>query len=132
MALPYIADCTTVFICGPVRSGKTELLKHLCRKMERVMIQDNAAQFFESDLTHYFDDPVSVISRLQENPYYYRICYHPVSDIWEGFDWTSRCMWLVDGSRWHVIDEIHEVCGVQKVHPMMNTYARYSRHRLLG
>ena len=126
-------ECITVFIAGPVASGKTFLIKRLVDRMERSLILDAGADYLGDSFTHIWSNPRELANRLSENPHYYRIAYHPNADHFaEEFHWCFCSAWSVPFPRWFVIEEAHEVCGNGCMHPDVNTILRYSRHNLLG
>jgi hypothetical protein len=130
--IPSLVDCTTVFLCGPVSSGKTWLEKRWIDAMERSIIVDTTAACMGPEFEHVWDSPLALVSRVQENPHYYRMAYHPGENYLAGFDWCVNTIWVAPHPRWIIIDEIHEVCGVMSIQPKMEMLTRYSRHVLLG
>lgn len=126
-------ECITVFIAGPVASGKTFLLKRLVDRMERSLILDAGADYLGESYTHIWSNPRELAERLSSNPHYYRIAYHPNADHFsEEFHWCFCAAWSIPFPRWLIIEEAHEVCGNGCMHPDVNTILRYSRHNLLG
>jgi hypothetical protein len=91
---------------------------------------DTAAQFMEPEYFHSWGNPKTVAEKLKENPYYYRIVYHPSGDVLdEEFYWMHCCIWAMDQPRFFIIEECHEFAGIHKTHPSMRDELRYSRHR---
>lgn len=129
--IPKLEECTLVVVCGPVASGKSWLLEEWFNMMERTIFIDSTAALFDDSYEHIFANPSQVCWRLQKNPYYYRIAYHP-ADIFGAFHWCATAIWQFSQSRWLIIDEVHEVCGVSGVEPMMKKILRYARHNFLG
>jgi hypothetical protein len=138
MRLPEIPGCETVVVVGPVSSGKTFLARQWLKSApivsERSITIDTAAQFMEPEYFHSWGNPKLVAQRLAENPHYYRVVYHPVGNRMDGtfdeeFYWCVNSIWAVDNPRFLIIEEVHEVCGINSIHPSMSMAMRYSRHR---
>jgi hypothetical protein len=131
--IPYLPECVTCFIAGPVASGKTFLIKQLVNRMERSLILDAGADYLESDYEHIWSNPKQLAERLESNHYYYRIAYHPTSEHFdEEFDWCMSSIWSVPQIRWFIIEEAHKVCQVNAIKPKMETILRFERHNFLG
>jgi hypothetical protein len=131
--IPRIPDCTTVFVAGPVASGKTWLIGKLVDRMERALIFDAGADYLDANYTHIWSNPKNLAETLQKNPYYYRIAYHLNPEFREDeFSWCYRSIWTLDKPRWFVIEEAHEICPINGVLRDAETVLRYSRHVLLG
>ena len=129
--LPVIPDAIIIFIAGPVASGKTYLTKNLVDGFERSLILDNGANYLSPDYEHIWANPQELAQRLQSNPHYYRIAYHPKNkDI--SFDWCFASIWSLPQPRWWIIEEAHEYCAVNAIKESMGTAIRYARHNLLG
>lgn len=132
MELPPLVDCTLVFVCGPVSSGKTWLLGKWNMAMERSLRFDSTADCLGPEYAHTWDNPALLIDTIQANPYYYRIAYHPGKNRLAGFDWCQKTIWLAPLPRWFILDEVHEYCSTQSMLDGMEDSIRYSRHVLLG
>lgn len=132
--VPQIVDCTLVGVFGPVSSGKTHLLGKLwIPSMERSLSLDIAAQFLGKEFTHIWHNPQSLGLQLQQNPYYYRIAYHPGREnLLRDYEWAVKFAWLMDQPRWLIVDEAHEVCSVNFIPDITNMAIRYSRFVKLG
>ena len=136
--LPRLPECITVFVAGPVSSGKTHLLRQWANMKERVLIHDVAADYLSNDFEHIWSGNkqqrgVRILAeRLKSNPHYFRIAYHVNSEtIHEDFFYQYACIWQLQKPRWLFIEECHEVCGMGMA-PGMENILRYSRHNLLG
>lgn len=132
--IPAIPGCETVVVLGPVSSGKTWLAKQWLTSApivsERSLTIDTAAQFMEPEYFHSWGSPKEVAEKLKDNPYYYRIIYHPAGDVLdEEFYWLHCSIWAMDNPRFFIIEECHEFAGIHKTHPQMKDLLRYSRHR---
>lgn len=140
--IPRLPECYTVFVAGPVSSGKTHLLRQWANMKERVLIHDVAADYLSNDFEHIWSNrsnqaaSVRILAdRLKQNPHYFRISYHVNNfnseTIQEDFFYQYACIWMLSKPRWFFIEECHEVCGLA-VAPGMENILRYSRHNLLG
>jgi hypothetical protein len=129
--LPLLPGCVTVFVSGPVASGKSWLLKQWVQSLERSVTLDIMAEYGGEGYEEIWGSPKQLADRLAENPHYYRIAYHP-KNIPEDFHWAFCALWQLPQPRWFVIEEVHEVCGVNSIHEDMKTMLRYSRHNLMG
>jgi hypothetical protein len=131
--IPRIPECITVFIAGPVASGKTFLIKQLVRRMERSLILDAGADYLEPDYEHIWSSPRQLAQRIESNPYYYRIAYHPNAEFFdEEFRWCFASIWSTQQLRWFIIEEAHKVCQNGAMNPSAETILRFSRHNFLG
>lgn len=131
--VPKLQPCSTVFVCGPVRSGKTTLLRKWIMGQERSLTFDLAADHMGGEYCNIWGSPLELCERLEKNPHYYRISYHPTADkTAEDFFWVKQAIWQLKQPRWLVIEECHEVCANGSIHPEMRDVLRYSRKMLLG
>lgn len=128
-----LVPSTTVGIWGPVSSGKSYLTKQLMAAQPRVIIFDTVGDYVgDESYTHVWGNPRELAAYLKENPYYYRIAYHPEGETGPNFEWIYKAAWVMDAPRWLVIEEVHEVCGQHSPMPEMKDILRYSRKRFLG
>jgi hypothetical protein len=131
--IPILPECYTVFVTGPVSSGKSYLMKQWATRCERVLVQDIMLAFDGPEYEHIWSNPAQLCERLEQNPYYYRISHHVnSSDIANDFVWNYRAIWMLEQPRWFFIDECQEVCRVNAIHPDMKSLLLYSRHSNLG
>lgn len=130
---PRIQGCITVFIGGPVSSGKTYLIKRMVDGFERSLILDAGADYLSESYGHVWSNPRELASVLAQNPYAFRLAYHPNQEFFqEEFHWSFASIWSLSHPRWFIVEEAHEVCANNALHPDANTLLRYSRHNLLG
>lgn len=133
MRVPELVDCTLVVVIGPVSSGKSWLIQQWLQKMERSITIDTTAECVSSgDFTHIWGSPQQLGERLEINPYYYRIAYHPSDDVMQDFNWCVVLSWLSERPRWLIIDEVHEVATVTSLPRRAEMLFRYARHVQLG
>jgi GTPase SAR1 family protein len=117
----------TVFVCGPVSSGKTHLICSLLEDKPDVLIVDTTFEFEDDDYQHIWRNPQELITVL-ESPGHHRIVYHPGKNLHNSFKYCSEAYWLLDHPRWLVLDECHEYAD----HENFDSLMRYSRKRKLG
>ena len=130
--LPQLEECTIVQIFGPVASGKSWVQKQWFQRMERAIWIDATSECLDpEECAHVWGNPQQLCQMLKENPYYYRIAYHPV-DMQQSFNWCFNAIWQLTGNRWLIVDEVHQVCGLHSVHPMLPTVLRLCRHNGVG
>jgi hypothetical protein len=130
LALP---DCKMTFVCGPVASGKTHLIKQWVATNNRHVIFDGSGEFLEErDVEQIWANPKALHERLKQNPYYYRIVYQPGIDREGDFAWVLKAMWWIDQPKLLVCDEFHEICPVDRKSPDVEMMLRFARHDKLG
>jgi hypothetical protein len=139
ISIPILPDCNNVLVVAPVSSGKSWLLQEWIKQMERSITIDVTAETMDDSFCHIWHSPSLLAQKLKQNPYYYRIAYHPSSlNFFEDFRWCVELSWIADTekgevlSRWLIVDEIHEVCSTNNITPEMDRIIRYARHIKLG
>lgn len=142
MEIPSLPEANTVLVFGPVASGKSFLLQQWLSGLERTLTIDTTAECMDDSFSHIWGSPKELLTKLKENPFYYRIAYHPSSRNFENdFKWCVEGIWLsgkeengklIPMSRWLFVDEVHEVCSNHSVLESMDLTIRYARHNLLG
>lgn len=125
--------CTIVFVCGPVRSGKTYLINEWCKRENRLVRFDATGETVEDEtMLHIWNSPKQLNDAIKVNPYAYRIAYHPGTDILVDFEWASKILWRTDASKVLVCDEFHEIAPVNDTPRWIQTILRYARHDRMG
>lgn len=125
--------CTIVFVCGPVRSGKTYLINEWCKRENRLVRFDATGETTEDEtMQHIWNSPRQLNDAIKVNPYAYRIAYHPGTDILVDFEWASKILWRTDASKVLVCDEFHEIAPVNDTPRWIQTILRYARHDRMG
>ena len=142
MEIPKLPDCNLVLVFAPVSSGKTHLLRLWTDSLERSVTIDTTAECMDSSYSHIWGSPKQLLETLAQNPFYYRIAYHPNARNFENdFNYCVEGMWLTAKEemgkiqplpRWLIMDEVHEVCGNHYMLERMELVIRYARHNLLG
>jgi hypothetical protein len=130
-----IIPATNIGIFGPVCSGKTNLLNKWLEAANRYVRFDYTGETLKlNDPTiEHFHDPISLLDRLEQNPFYFRVAYHPGKNIMEHYRWCQRALWVFDTDRWLVMDEFHRVCPqTTKLDEDVETALRLARHNQLG
>lgn len=122
-----------VGIFGPVASGKTFLIKEWLKQQNRFVVFDYSGEMMESDYECIAQSPASVLRRLQQNKFYFRIAYVPGPFVDADFKWVLWSLWLQDVDKLLVCDEIHRICplALEKASPM-ETLLRFARHDLMS
>ena len=129
-----IIPATNVGIFGPVCSGKTNLLNVWLQTENRYVRFDYTGETINgpADVEH-FHDPLHLLDRLEQNPFYFRIAYHPGKNVMEHYRWCQRALWVFDTPRWLVMDEFHRVCPQgPRLDEDVETALRLARHNQLG
>ncbi len=120
---------TISFFCGPVRSGKTFAIDELCIAENRIVRFDVTGELVgKPGWTHVYANPRLVFQMMLQNPYFFKIAYHPATDLRTEFEWVSKAMWRINSEKVLVCDEFHEVCGVSDTGQWVRTILRYARH----
>lgn len=133
--IPKLIDGEIVFLCGPVASGKTYLLRKWYETLSRVVVFDTSAELDELPGEHFHQTPKKFAERIElaekgnEN---YHAVYHPGLDLEFAFEWIVRTMWQPLQSRFLMVEEIHEFMNPQYEHPHMRAVNKYARKRNLG
>ena len=129
-----LGQCEITAVFGPMASGKTYLIEKVWLPAQNRVVRFDATGESLDDPTfeHVWKSPKALWERLQENPYYFRISYHPGTNIQEDFYWVVRCLWRLDVYKLLVCDEFHEVCNVSETPKFVQTMMRYARHNHLA
>lgn len=130
-----LTESTNAFFCGPVRSGKTFLLRKLLAEHNRYVRFDYTGETMkEGDATvEHFYKPLPLLERLEKNPFYFRIAYHPGKNVMEHYKWCQRAIWQFDTPRLLAIDEVHRVFPQgPKLDEDAETAIRLARHNQLA
>lgn len=140
--IPLLPECSAILVFGPPSSGKSHLMQTWISGLERSVTIDTTAECMDSSFTHVWGNPKELLTILFENPFYYRISYHPSGRNFEhDFKWCVEGLWLSgkinEGKntplpRWLFVDEVHEVCSNHSVLDEMDLIIRYCRHNLMG
>lgn len=132
MAL-LLPDCKLTFVCGPVASGKTHLIRTWLKNDNRHVLFDGSGEFFDDpSREQIIANPRALYERVKSNPYFYRIVYQPGIDREDDFKWVLKAMWWIDQPKLLVCDEFHEICPVEYKSAEVEMMLRFARHDKLG
>lgn len=131
MNLP-LPTCQMVFVCGPVASGKTYLIRQWLEKENRYVIFDGTGEFLDDNREQVWANPKALRDRLRINPYYYRLVYQPGRNRTNDFGHILNTLWWSDEPKLLVCDEFHEVCPVEATTEEVEMMLRFARHDKLG
>lgn len=129
-----LPNCKMTFVCGPVASGKTHLLKQWLATDPRHVIFDGTGEFLaDNTREQIWASPKKLYARLKANPYCFQIVYTPGRDRVSDFSWVLNSLWWVDApSKTLICDEFHEVCPVSMSNEDVEMMLRFARHNKLG
>ena len=118
-----------VFVCGPVRSGKTHLLKTWLETQNRYVVFDGTGEFTDAPgVEQFWARPKALWERIKANPYYYRCAYQPGPHMEEDFSYVLTSLWWVDQPKLLMCDEFHEICPLETRNEDVQMMLRYARH----
>lgn len=129
-----LGECEITAVFGPMASGKTYLIEKIWLPAHNRYVRFDATGESLDDPTveHIWQNPRQLWERLKQRPYFFRIAYHPGTNIAEDFYWVVRCLWRLDVDKLIVCDEFHEVCNVSETPKFVQTMMRYARHDKLA
>jgi hypothetical protein len=126
-------ESQNVFVCGPVCSGKTNLLNTWLKEHNRYIRFDYTGETLNAPNVEHVYKLKPLLDRLEENPLYFRISYHPGKNVMEHYRWVQKCIWMLDTPRVLAMDEYHRVCPqTTKLDEDVEYSLRMARHNLLG
>jgi hypothetical protein len=126
-------ESTNIFVCGPVCSGKTNLLNTWLSTHNRYVRFDYTGETTgNAGIVHVYN-PHQLLDEIEKRPYYFRIAYHPGKNVMEHYRWCQRVVWMFDAPRVLGMDEFHRVCPqTTKLDEDMETALRMARHNQLS
>lgn len=128
-----LPECKMTFVCGPVSSGKTFLIKEWLERDNRHVIFDGSGEFLDSKgREEIWANPRALWERIKANPYYYRLVYQPGLNRKEDFGYVLNCLWWLDTPKLLVCDEFHEICPLESTTAEVERMLRFARHDKLG
>lgn len=128
----FLPECQNVFVCGPVASGKTHLIKQWIRPDNRHVIFDGTGEFLDDQREMIWANPRQLWERLKTNPYFFRVVYQPGRNRTEDFSHVLNCLWWMNQQKLLICDEFHEICPVDSMSDDVEMMLRYARHNRLG
>jgi hypothetical protein len=128
-----LGQCEITGVFGPMASGKTFLIDQWLETQNRYVRFDATGESVdEPGVVHVWKNPRQLYDLLEQNPYYFRIAYHPGADIQTDFFWVLKCLWRLDTYKLLVCDEFHAVCSVNETPKFVENAMRYARHDRLA
>ena len=128
-----LPPCKLIFVCGPVASGKTHLIRRWLERDNHHVLFDGSGEFFDDPTREQiFANPRAVYDRVKRNPYYYRIVYQPGIDREQDFGYVLDALWWINQEKLLVCDEFHEICPVEYKSPPVERLLRFARHDKMG
>jgi hypothetical protein len=129
-----LGECEITAVIGPMASGKTYLIEHdwLPALNRYVRFDATGESMDDPNIEHIWRSPKALYERLEKNPHYFQIAYHPGTNIQEDFYWCVKCLWRLDCYKTIICDEFHEVCSVNETPKFVQTMMRYARHNHLA
>jgi hypothetical protein len=128
-----LPDCKMTFVCGPVASGKTHLLKRWVDTDNRHVIFDSTGEYMD-DGKHeeIWASPRRLALRVKENPYYFRIVYVPGRNRQDDFSHVLNALWWRDTPKLLVCDEVADICPVDSLDEDIERLLRFARKDKMG
>lgn len=128
-----LPECKMTFVCGPVASGKTHLIKQWLATDNRHVIFDGSGEFLDDEAREQiWANPRALYERVKANPYFYRLVYQPGIDREDDFAWVLKALWWIEHPKLLVCDEFHEICPVEYKSAEVEMMLRFARHDKLG
>lgn len=128
-----LPDCKMTFVCGPVASGKTWLIKKWISTINRYVAFDSTGEYSGEGCEEIWHNPAALHLRLKSKPYYYRIVYVPGRDRESDFEHVSNAIWWrKEASRLLVCDEVADICPVDYLDGNIEMILRFTRKAKLG
>jgi hypothetical protein len=126
-------ESTNVFVCGPVCSGKTNLLNVWLKTHNRYVRFDYTGETTGNVGIEHIHNPHVLLDTIERRPYYFRIAYHPGKNVMEHYRWCQRVIWMFDAPRVLAMDEFHRVCPqTTKLDEDVEYALRMARHNQLS
>ena len=129
-----IVDSTNIGVFAPVASGKTFLMQEWLKAQNRYVRFDYTGETIkEGAAVEHIYKPHALLDRLQENPFFFKIAYHPGKNVMEHYRWCQKAIWMIDEPRWLAVDEYHRICPQgPRLDEDVETSLRLARHNQLG
>lgn len=128
-----LPDCKMTFVCGPVASGKTHLLKRWIKPDNRHVIFDSTGEYMEDRTREeIWANPRAVYDRVKKNPYFFRIVYVPGRDRQDDFGHVLNALWWMSTPKLLVCDEVADICPVDSLESNIEMLLRFARKDKMG
>src|SRR5271157_3950498 len=131
----HLNPASNASVFGPVASGKTNLMREWLTRENRYVRFDYVGDTWrEADTTvEHINSLPKFVDRLEKNPYYFKIAYHPGKQVMEHYLWVQRALWILNTPRWLAVDEYHKICPQTPLLDEDVEYSlRFARHNQLG
>jgi len=120
------------FVCGPVASGKTHLLKRWVATDNRHVIFDSTGEYEDANHEEIWANPRKLYERIKNNPYYFRLVYVPGRDRTLDFSFVLDSLWWRDTPKLLVCDEVADICPVSSLDDDIERILRFARKDKMG
>jgi hypothetical protein len=127
-----LPDCKMTFVCGPVASGKTHLIKTWVASDNRHVIFDSTGEYIDSQHREVWASPKQLNDAIDENHYLFRVVYVPGLNREEDFEHVLNILWWKPVSKLLVCDEVADICPVSGTTDSMEMLLRFARKNKLG
>lgn len=129
-----IIDSTNIGVFAPVASGKTFLMQEWLKAQNRYVRFDYTGETIkEGAAVEHIYSPRILLDRLEKNPFFFKIAYHPGKNVMEHYRWCQKAIWMIDEPRWLAVDEYHRICPQgPRLDEDVETSLRLARHNKLG
>jgi len=124
-----LGPCEITGVFGPMASGKTYLIEQWLKGQNRYVRFDATGESAsDPTIDHVWMNTRELYLKMRETPYYFKIAFHPGSDMQGQFVDTCRGMARLDSFKLLAVDEFHEVCSVSETPEYVRDLMRYARH----
>lgn len=128
-----LPDCKMTFVCGPVASGKTHLLKRWVATDNRHVIFDSTGEYMDDgEQEEVWASPRKLYERVKANPYFFRVVYVPGRNRQEDFSHVLNALWWMDTPKLLVCDEVADICPVDSLDEDIERLLRFARKDKMG
>lgn len=125
--------CKMTFVCGPVSSGKTFLLKKWIATDNRHVAFDSTGEYSDGTREEIWYNPRALYERIKRTPYFYQLVYVPGRDRQSDFEHVTNILWWeTRASRLLVCDEVADICPVDYLDANIEMILRFTRKAKMG
>lgn len=128
-----LTESTNTGVFAPVASGKTFLMDEWLKVSNRYVRFDYTGETTNKQNVEHIYSPRELLNRIEKNPWYYRIAYHPGKNVMEHYRWCQKAVWMFDQPRLLAIDEYHRICPQgPRLDEDVESSLRLARHNQLA
>jgi len=127
-----LPDCKMTFVCGPVASGKTHLIKQWLQSDNRHVIFDSTGEYADGAHQEIWANPKLLNEKIKANPYFFRLVYVPGRNRELDFTHVLNVLWWKDTPKLLVCDEVADICPVSSLTEDIEMLLRFARKDKLG